>query len=279
MSVKNLSILLIGGVLATVVIYAAALVGFVWPIDEFSIANSGVFGDSFGLLTSLFSGLAFAGLIITIVMQKDELALQREELRLQREALESQVKELERMSQYSALDQVRSMLHQALTRLSDSGGEATKPEQFISAMMPGAEWKVMIESTNPQEVMEAFTIHSKKTGPPRTFVESFASIAKFYLRSVGNDKVDYKLGANEFIVINQPWLKDVPYFSEHLQSTAQFAENQLSYEPAYKMFMLACLVASQKLMGSKDIVKQGSVEELVKYLKDNDKKLPAIAET
>lgn len=279
MSVKKLSFLLIGGVVLVVTIYATTLIVLAWPIKEFSIANFGVLGDSFGFLSSLFSGLAFAGLIITIVMQKKELSMQREELQLQRQALESQVQELERMSRYSALDQVRSMLRDALSRLSESGGETTKPEQFFSAMMPGPEWKVMIESTDPKEVMESFQVYSKKNGPAKTFIGSFSSIAKFYLRSVGNDKVDYSLEANEFIFINQSWLKDVPYISEHLLPTAQFAESQLNYEPAHKMFMLAFLVASQKMTGSKDIVKEGSVEELVTYLTSHDKALPAIAKT
>ncbi|WP_293627842.1 hypothetical protein [Salinisphaera sp.] len=276
---KKLSFLLIGGVILVVFLYAATIVVLAWPLKELSIANFAVFGDSFGFLSSLFSGLAFVGLIITIVMQKDELAMQRDELKLQRRALESQVQELERMSRYSALDQVRSMLRDALSRLSESGGEVTRPEHFFSAMMPGPEWKTMIESIHPQEVMEAYQTHSKKTSPAKTFVGSFSGIAKFYLRSVGNDEVDYGLEPNEFIFINQSWLKDVPYISEHLLPTAQFAESQLNYEPARKMFVLAFLVASQKMAGSTDVVKEGSVEELVAYLTSRDSALPAIVNT
>jgi hypothetical protein len=40
----------------------------------------GTFGDSFGAINSLFSGLAFAGIIYTITLQKQELSLQRQEL-------------------------------------------------------------------------------------------------------------------------------------------------------------------------------------------------------
>lgn len=95
MSIRTLSILLIGGVFFTVLLYAGVLIYLTWPISELSISNSGVFGDSFGFLTSLFSGLAFAGLIITIVMQKNELALQREELSLTREELSGQKQEMQ----------------------------------------------------------------------------------------------------------------------------------------------------------------------------------------
>ena len=48
----------------------------------------GQFGDSFGALNALFAGLAFAGVIYAIILQKKELGLQRDELGLQRKELE-----------------------------------------------------------------------------------------------------------------------------------------------------------------------------------------------
>lgn len=47
-------------------------------------ADRGVFGDSFGALNTLFTGLAFSGVIITILMQRNELKNQREHNELQR---------------------------------------------------------------------------------------------------------------------------------------------------------------------------------------------------
>lgn len=44
-------------------------------------------GDSFGTINSLFSGLAFAGIIYTILLQRKELALQRQELKETRNEL------------------------------------------------------------------------------------------------------------------------------------------------------------------------------------------------
>lgn len=52
--------------------------------------NRGTFGDMFGAVNALFSGLAFATLIYTAWMQRDELALQREELSATRAELEGQ---------------------------------------------------------------------------------------------------------------------------------------------------------------------------------------------
>jgi hypothetical protein len=60
-----------------------------WYIDSHVVGDGkkisdlegrGLFGDKFGSINALFSGLAFAGIIFTIFLQKRELALQREEL-------------------------------------------------------------------------------------------------------------------------------------------------------------------------------------------------------
>jgi hypothetical protein len=70
---KKISFFIILGTLIIIFGYAGFLVYMTWPITEYSINKSGVFGDSFGVVTALFSGFAFAGLIWTICLQNDEL--------------------------------------------------------------------------------------------------------------------------------------------------------------------------------------------------------------
>lgn len=51
---------------------------FVWGMSGFLLAgdqNRGTFGDMFGAANALFTGLAFATLIYTAWMQREELAL------------------------------------------------------------------------------------------------------------------------------------------------------------------------------------------------------------
>lgn len=62
-------------------------VGFVAYISFESWEQRGAFGDMFGAVNALFSGLAFAGVIYAILLQTKELELQREELKLTREEL------------------------------------------------------------------------------------------------------------------------------------------------------------------------------------------------
>lgn len=52
----------------------------------------GTIGDSFGMTNALFSGLAFAGVVYAILLQREELSLQREELRLTRDELSKSAK-------------------------------------------------------------------------------------------------------------------------------------------------------------------------------------------
>lgn len=60
-------------VIAVVAAYLALLLILSWPVSELSIAKAAILGDSFGIINSLFSGLAFAGLIVTILLQREEL--------------------------------------------------------------------------------------------------------------------------------------------------------------------------------------------------------------
>jgi hypothetical protein len=80
MNFKGFSFFAIGLIIVLVVGYAMFLLGISWPIENYSISNAALYGDSFGILNALFSGLAFAGIIITILLQREELKLQRNEL-------------------------------------------------------------------------------------------------------------------------------------------------------------------------------------------------------
>lgn len=75
----------------------ALLVVIVWAISGmilYALPERGTFGDMFGAVNSLFSGLAFAGIIYTVWLQRKELQLQRKELSLTRDELEGQKHQL-----------------------------------------------------------------------------------------------------------------------------------------------------------------------------------------
>lgn len=74
----------------------------------------GQFGDMFGAVNALFSGLAFAGLIITLILQREELSLQRDELKQTRKEFEDQNKTMKRQRFENTFFNLMS-LHQNIT--------------------------------------------------------------------------------------------------------------------------------------------------------------------
>lgn len=59
-------------------------------ISTLKVTERGLLGDQFGLINSLFSGLAFAGIVYSINIQKKELNLQRNELKESRKEFQQQ---------------------------------------------------------------------------------------------------------------------------------------------------------------------------------------------
>lgn len=82
-------------------LFPALLFGFVltvWVLTGFFLADDpqrGTFGDMFGSVNALFSGLAFAALIYTIFLQRRELKLHHKELELTHVEMKAQVIQLQ----------------------------------------------------------------------------------------------------------------------------------------------------------------------------------------
>lgn len=68
-------------------ILSIIIVGFIFSFNHLlsfftglaTPSGVGEFGDQFGVLNTLFTGLAFAGLIVTILLQSDQLKMQNKE--------------------------------------------------------------------------------------------------------------------------------------------------------------------------------------------------------
>jgi hypothetical protein len=77
----------------------AVLVVVVWALSGVLIyyyagAGRGIFGDMFGAANALFSGLAFAGVLYAILLQRADLKLQRNEHELSRAEMAAQREQL-----------------------------------------------------------------------------------------------------------------------------------------------------------------------------------------
>lgn len=75
-------------ILGLIILGVAILGYFLIAILVFvDMESRGQFGDMFGGINALFSGIALGGIVYTIFLQKQELGLQREELKLTRDEL------------------------------------------------------------------------------------------------------------------------------------------------------------------------------------------------
>lgn len=77
----------------------------------------GQLGDMFGAVNSLFSGLAFAGLIVTLILQRKDLNLQRESIQQTNEQLGIQAREFEIQNQMAKQEQFRNTFFELLRML------------------------------------------------------------------------------------------------------------------------------------------------------------------
>jgi len=83
-------------------------------------AEKGVLGDSFGILTSLFSGLGFAGVVLTILIQQGQIKIQQEQIASQEQERVDEVNE--RRSLFN-LDAALKATEQAKVLLQDGNND------------------------------------------------------------------------------------------------------------------------------------------------------------
>lgn len=142
------------------IIYASTLMYLTWPISELSVNKSGSFGDSFGVLTALFSGLAFSGMLITILLQRKELSLQRIELGLTREQLKRSADAADEQVDHLNSQKIREDLYRLISALSDRVSDLYQNSQLLS----GDTLKYLVEEKirNPNNVaFEKLKSHGK----------------------------------------------------------------------------------------------------------------------
>lgn len=88
----NLAIYIKGAIAVLIIILLWLSTYFL--LKDFQPEERGTLGDMFGTINALFSGLAFAGIIFTILLQKKELGYQRDELKQTRQEFKTQNKTL-----------------------------------------------------------------------------------------------------------------------------------------------------------------------------------------
>lgn len=102
--------------LAAAVVLIVITLNYYFLHDQDNIIR-GTFGDMFGVSNALFSGLAFAGVIYAIFLQRAELAIAKEELNRSKSIVEKQQAQIERQVKDGALSAFESSFFRQLELL------------------------------------------------------------------------------------------------------------------------------------------------------------------
>src|SRR5215211_2246931 len=109
------------GVVLIQVLYGIIVFTLLGPLIGYQMEARGQFGDLFGGVNALFTGLAFAGVIYTILLQRWDLEVQREELRLNtaelRRSAEAQTQQESRLKEAAELSAKATLVEIYRTRL------------------------------------------------------------------------------------------------------------------------------------------------------------------
>jgi hypothetical protein len=124
-----------------IISWAIILVFLLWGISWLLIStclndwkDRGTFGDMFGAVNSLFTGLAFAGLIYTIYLQREELERTDEELKNHKLQLEKQNENIAKqnfeMTFFNMLTNIQSITNNMVAPIGEKTGRIYLHELF-----------------------------------------------------------------------------------------------------------------------------------------------------
>ncbi len=190
-----------------ILLFTIAIIWFISGWFLYSRQDRGTFGDMFGAVNALFSGLAFATLIYTIFLQKSELQLQRQELVLTRTELEGQKVQLSAQNDVLKVQNFENTFFQLLRLLndiinsidlSDNQGRVTRGRDCLTsfyrrlAQTYANEKKVSVQQDELlliQNVYDKFyEIHQTELGH---YFRTLYNIIKFVRYSNVQDKHNY----------------------------------------------------------------------------------------
>ena len=196
------------------------------------MAPRGAFGDMFGALGALFSGLAFAGLIVTMLQQREDLLNQKDEIKLQRKDLEAQTE---------ALRLQKEEIAQTNKELQLQRDEMQEQNRTIMLQRFENTFFSMLEMQ--QKIVEGFVYtiknHDGNGNTKRTDYSGKVAFKELYRRIINSEmnesyrkNNDDKKGSIErCLAVYCEYLKDgkLDHYFQHLYRIVRFVDDYDSY--------------------------------------------------
>ncbi|EXD15599.1 MULTISPECIES: hypothetical protein [Acinetobacter calcoaceticus/baumannii complex] len=199
---------------------------FEWNIRNPGDTNFGTFGDTFGVLNTLFSGLAFATLIIT-------LFLQRRELELQRKAVNDQQIEIEKSNDIA---EQQILITQQQADLLEKQIKEAQVQNFFNILFPLLNRKkTYYEDADdlPDGLKSGYIVRGKSESTFKSIHLGISKIYRDFLSSHGNDFLpkdqilkilDEMIDQSTSLITPYSYMKYTKYI-EHFSYVISFIEN------------------------------------------------------
>ena len=140
-----------------IILVALVFVFSLWSANIFLLIDgkeSGISGDIFLSLISLFSGLAFVGLIVIVYLQKKELQLQREEFDLTQKALKTQNVILQFQGFEKTFFKMISLHHEILNSIHWTVEEYERESRMNTLLASSSRGRKIVKELMGREVFE-----------------------------------------------------------------------------------------------------------------------------
>ncbi|HCM9740022.1 TPA: hypothetical protein N5O32_001082 [Acinetobacter baumannii] len=199
---------------------------FEWSIRNAGDTNFGTFGDTFGALNTLFSGLAFATLIIT-------LFLQRRELELQRKTVKDQQIEIEKSNDIA---EQQILITQQQADLLEKQIKEAQVQNFFNILFPLLNRKkTYYEDADdlPDGLKSGYIVRGKSESTFKSIHLGISKIYRDFLSSHGNDFLpkdqilkilDEMIDQSTSLITPYSYMKYTKYI-EHFSYVISFIEN------------------------------------------------------
>lgn len=153
--------------------------------------DRGIAGDLFGGFTALFSALAFAGLIYTLLIQKEELSLQREELKRladeqssSSESLKKQLSELARTRNQTTFFQLLDEFRNTKMSISKPSSDGTLVGSRAIQFLLKPRIRIVANSENQEQLQGKYNeILKEREIYLAPYLRAFFAILRFISKS------------------------------------------------------------------------------------------------
>lgn len=161
---KNIVLVMFGGVIILFLLNFS----MIFFVSEEN--TRGTFGDQFGAVNALFSGMAFAGLIYTIILQRRDLEIQRHDLKLQREEIalnrqemKEQTAEFEKQNKTLSIQRFENTFFNMLSQFQEVVNNLKVTKHFYNGEGRDSFERAYVKNEQIEQNMNDFNYYSMQT--------------------------------------------------------------------------------------------------------------------